>query len=55
MGFARNLGYFWAILMMIFGFVMLPYGLVSIGLGLFLFFYLAWDAEDEKLERRWIK
>jgi len=51
MGFWRNIGYLWAVLMMIFGAVLLPYGLVSIGLGIFLFFYLCWDANDEKLEK----
>jgi UPF0716 family protein affecting phage T7 exclusion len=53
MGFWRNVGYFWAVMMILAGIALLPYGVMSIGLGLFLFFYLCWDAEDEKIERRW--
>jgi hypothetical protein len=40
-------------MMILAGIALLPYGVMSIGLGLFLFFYLCWDAEDEKIERRW--
>ena len=51
MGFWRNVGYLWSILMIIFGIFVLPYGLVSIGLGIFLMLYLSWDANDEKIEK----
>ena len=51
MGFWRNVGYFWSGVMIILGLMMLPYGVVSIGLGIFLILYLKWDADEDKQEK----
>jgi len=51
MGFWRNVGYVWAVLMIIFGIVLLPFGLISVLLGIFLIFLLRHNAHEERMEK----
>jgi len=51
MGFWRNVGYVWSVLMILAGIALLPYGLVSVLLGIFLIFILRHNAHEERMEK----
>ncbi len=51
MGFWRNAGYVWASLMIIGGLILFPFGLISIGLAIFLIVFLKNNAKNEKIEK----
>jgi hypothetical protein len=51
MGFWRGVGYFISILMIIFGFLMFPIGLVSVMLGFIFIWMLKRGASQERMEK----
>ena len=51
MGFWRGVGYFWAIIMIIGGLLLFPFGIISMILGAVLIVYLQNDAKNEKIEK----
>lgn len=51
MGFWRGVGYFWAILMIIGGLLLFPFGIISMILGAVLIVYLQNSAKNEKIEK----
>jgi len=51
MGFWRNVGYVWSVLMIICGLILLPFGLISVLLGIFLIFILRHNAHEERMEK----
>jgi len=51
MGFWRNVGYVWAALMIIFGILLFPFGLISVILGIVLIMILRHNAHEERMEK----
>jgi hypothetical protein len=52
MGFWRNVGYVWGVLMILCGLALAPFGLISVLLGIGLILWLKHDAKSERMEKQ---